>query len=520
MDGFRHPKQEQLGLSLGLILAAGVELAVGPALAWRNGMVFVNLKMAADQGKRSSGARWLAAALLLCCMGGCLWAGVPAVLGQSSGSQAPSGQGQASPPQPVQNSTNSQSNSIPDAPSAVQPPAATPAPPEPSPIPKPEEKKPVERDPWTNQPINKPPATDPGAAPGEATSAPPPMPPVRTVPPGSSAKPGAGAQQELYTLVVRPTFVQVPVSVKDRGGRMVDGLLSTDFTVKENGIPQKLTFFTADPFALSVAIVLDLGMPDAAVQNVNQTFPALVGAFAPYDEVALYTYSSTVSEVKDFAGATQKLASLLNQMKTERGSNNGVPVLSGPLAPNGPIINGVPVGSPTEPVYTPSKDAHVLNDAILRAAIDLRKRDRTRRKIIFVISDGREYGSKASYNDVKRVLLTNEIQVQAVSVGNAALPVYDKIERLHLPLQGYGDILPKYASATGGGEYRELTRNSIEDMYAQIMSEARNQYLLGYTPGTPKTPTSVAYRDIEVLVHRQGLKVTAKTGYYSALSTR
>ncbi len=86
----------------------------------------------------------------------------------------------------------------------------------------------------------------------------------------------------------------------------MDGLLPTDFTVKENGVEQKLSFFTADPFGLSVAIVLDLGMPDAEVQKVNQTFSALVGAFAPYDEVALYTYSSTVSQVSDFAGATRE----------------------------------------------------------------------------------------------------------------------------------------------------------------------------------------------------------------------
>jgi len=340
------------------------------------------------------------------------------------------------------------------------------------------------------------------------------MPPVKTVPPGSSAKPGPSGQEQLYTLKVHTNFVQVPVTVKDHDGRRVDGLLSTDFTVKENGTPQKLSFFTADPFALSVAIVLDMGMSDAEVQKVNQTFPALVGAFAPYDEVALYTYSSTVSEVSDFAGVTQKMTALLNQIKTERGRENGVPVMSGPLAPNGPIINGVPVGSPTEPVYTPPKESHVLNDAILQAALDLRKRDRARRKIIFVISDGREYGSKASYRDVLRVLLSNEVQIQAVSVGSGALPVYDKIERLHLPHEGYGDILPRYASATGGSEYRELSRSSIEEMYAQVMSEARSQYTLGYTPVAPKTPTSNPYRSIEVVVHRPGLKIYAKDGYY------
>jgi VWFA-related protein len=481
---------------------------------WKERMVFVDRETAAGNRKRWSVAKWLAAAMFL----GCLCASVPAIQGQSSGSQTSpsqaSGQGQAPPAQsPAQNAAGN--NDIPDAPTVQPPSENTPPPP---PIPKPEEKKPVERDPWTNQPINKPPASDAGAGPGEETSAPPPMPPVKTLPPGSSKL--SPAQEQLYTLVVHPTFVQVPVTVKDRDGRRVDGLLSTDFIVKENGTAQKLSFFTADPSALSVAIVLDLGMPDEAVQKVNQTFPALVGAFAPYDEVALYTYSGTVSEVSDFAGATQKLTALLNQMKTERGHNDGVPVLSGPLA-NGPTINGVPLGSPTEPVYTPPKEAHVLNDAILQAALDLSKRDRTRRKIIFVISDGREFGSKASYSDVLKLLLTHEIQVKAVALEGAALPVYGKLERLHLPGQGYGNLLPKYTWATGGDmPYKELSRNAIEEIYAQVMSEARNQYTLGYTPARPKIPTAVAYRSIEVLVDHPGLKISAKDGYYPALAPR
>jgi VWFA-related protein len=162
-----------------------------------------------------------------------------------------------------------------------------------------------------------------------------------------------------------------------------------------------------------------------------------------------------------------------------------------------------------------------LNDAILRAALDLSKRDRKRRKIIFVISDGREYGSEASYRDVLRVLLSNEIQVKAVAVGSAALPVYGKVERLHLPREGYGDILPKYVSATGGSPvYTELTLSAIQDTYAKAMSDARNQYTLGYTSARPKTPTASPYRSIEVLVNRPGLKVYARDGYYPAPAAR
>ena len=69
--------------------------------------------------------------------------------------------------------------------------------------------------------------------------------------------------------------------MKDHDGRPVDGLLSTDFIVKENGVVQKLSFFTADPFALSVAIVLDTGMSDSELQKVNRTFSGAGGGIRP-----------------------------------------------------------------------------------------------------------------------------------------------------------------------------------------------------------------------------------------------
>jgi len=206
---------------------------------------------------------------------------------------------------------------------------------------------------------------------------------------------------------------------------------------------------------------------------------------------------------------------VLNEMKLVRGHANGPPVLGGPLGPQGPTVNGLPVGGPpVQPVNTPPREAHVLNDAILRAALDLSRRERTRRKVIFVISDGRELGSKASYRDVLRVLETRDIQVRAVVVDSGALPIFRQVEKLHMPRQGYSNLLPKYVYATcGERDLDRLSRNSIEDAYAQITSEARNQYTLGYSP-KPVTGAS-AYRTVEVLVDKKGLKVAAKDGYYA-----
>lgn len=348
-----------------------------------------------------------------------------------------------------------------------------------------------------------------------STTPPPPMPPVRTVPAGSV--PRDASTGEGYTITVTKNVVTVPVTVKDSEGRLVAGLLAKDFSVLENGQKQTLEFFTSDPFALSAAVVFDTGMADVGLRKVQETLSALQGAFSQFDEVAIYTYSSTVGRVSDFTSVGKELTAVLNEVKSYSGANNGPPVTSGPLGPQGPYINGRPIDSPVNPVSTPPKVARVLNDAVLMAARDLSKRDRARRKIIFIVSDGREQGSTASYKDTLKVLLTQNITVYAVGVEGAAIPIYDRLQRIHLPktgaLLGYSDILPKYVSATGGGTvHAELTQSDIERAYAQAIGDARNQYTLAYSP---KSGIG-SYRQIEVRVRGRGsdLKVYAKDGYY------
>jgi VWFA-related protein len=342
------------------------------------------------------------------------------------------------------------------------------------------------------------------------------MPPVRTVPAGSVPKDADTGQDVNYTITINPTLVMVPVTVKDSEGRLVEGLLPKDFSVLENGQLQTLKFFTSDPFALSAAVIFDTGMSDVGLKKVQETLSALQGAFSQFDEVAIYTYSSTAGQVSDFTSVGRELTVTLNMVKQYSGANNGVPVTSGPLGPQGPVINGRPVDFPVDPVSTPPKVARVLNDAILLAARDLSKRPRDHRKIIFIISDGREQGSTASYKDTLKVLLTQNITVYAIGIEGAAIPIYDRLQRIHLPktaaVMGYSDILPKYVNATGGGTvYNELSQTTIERAYANAIGEARNQYTLGYSPKS----SIGGYRDINVQVRHVGaVKVYAKAGYY------
>jgi len=390
---------------------------------------------------------------------------------------------------------------IPDAPSASRPPQPFPSTP---PTAEPDAPPSNEQPPSETNP-GKPPSRDsePQPAPDAKPLA------TTTVPPRSQTH--SGAEDELYKIVSNVNQVVVPVLVKDDSGRLINGLLPKDFSVYEDGVKQKLNFFSSDPLPLSAAVILDLGMPDTAVQKVNRTFPALEGAFSQFDEVSIYTYSSTVSKAKDFAAAGQSLTAVLNELKTKRGRNSGPPVLGGPLGPQGPVVNGRPLDPSSPTVITPPRESHMMNDAIVKAAMDLSKRDRARRKIIFVISDGREYGSDASYADTLKVLLSHGIQVYGVGVEGSAIPGYNKLAKLHLPGYGYSDILPKYANATGGEIFTEFSREAIEGAYARALGDARNQYTLGYV--TRLTPSS-AHREIEVRVARPDVKVTAREGYY------
>jgi VWFA-related protein len=414
---------------------------------------------------------------------------------------------------------------IPDAPSASRP-IPPPAPPSPRPGAEDQttpDEPPADSGAGVTTGSKELPRTAPDST-GEKTDekpAPPPMPEVKTIPAGSVPR-DVETGQDLYTIRVTKNVVLVPVTVKDSEGRLVGGLLPKDFSVLESGKVQKLEFFTSDPFALSAAVVLDTGMADVGLKKVQETLSALQGAFSQFDEIGIYTYSSTVGRVSDFTSVGKQLTAVLNEVKGYSGANNGPPVTSGPLGPQGPIINGRPIDSPVTPVSTPPKVARVMNDAILLAARDLAKRDRARRKIIFVISDGREQGSTASYADTLKVLLTQGITVYAVGVEGAAIPIYDRLQRIHLPktraLLGYSDILPKYVSATGGEVYDELAQAEIERAYARAIGDARNQYTLGYSP----TKGIGGYRQIEVRVRGRGgdLKVYAKDGYYPLPTAR
>ena len=324
-----------------------------------------------------------------------------------------------------------------------------------------------------------------------------------------------------YVIHAKVNFVEIPFTVKDNKGHEVPGLTWRDVRIYENNLRQSPALFTTDAFPLSVALVIDQSLGFDNMAKVNNSLGALQGAFTAYDEVALFTYNNGPRMVTDFtAGPSARLTQALDRSKSTGREMAYIP--GGGLNQNIAYNNGADSyidpntnqthGRSIVGIQNPPRDVHTLNDAILAAGTALAKTPTGRRRIIYVISDGKEYGSTAKMSEVIKYLNTNKIAVFGTLVGDSALPVTGFLDRMHLPLMMRDNVLPAYAIATGGNFDGEFRQKGIENSFAKIAEEVRTQYTIGYYTHEPFIDGK--YRSVEVKVLRPNLTVISKPGYW------
>jgi VWFA-related protein len=333
--------------------------------------------------------------------------------------------------------------------------------------------------------------------------------------------PPAGQGPQAFTLTVRTNFVEIPFTVKDNKGNLVAGISPREVRIYENNLRQQPALFTTDAFPLSVALVIDQSMTFDNMAKVNNSLGALQGAFTPYDEIAVFTYNNGPRMVTAFtAGPSARLTQALERSKQT--GREPMMYSSGPLSQNININGGqdrytdpnTNSSHGTSQLAIPNvpREVHTLNDAILEAATELAKTKPGRRRIVYVISDGKEYGSKAKYSEVVKYLNTNKIAVFGTLVGDSALPVVGFLDRMHVPLQMRDNYLYAYAKQTGGNFDGEFRQKGIETSFAKIAEEVRTQYTIGYYTHEPFIDGK--YRSVEVKVMRPNLTVISKPGYW------
>jgi Ca-activated chloride channel homolog len=276
--------------------------------------------------------------------------------------------------------------------------------------------------------------------------------------------------QETPTIRVDVNLVRVIATVKNRAGELVGSLQKGDFEVLDRGVLQEIAVFerqTEQP--LSVALMLDVSGSTAKdlkyeTDSASRFLRALLAEGNPEDQVALYTFNYQVTCEQNY---THNYATLERKLKTLHGDAGTA-----------------------------------LYDAIFLAAEELENRQG--RKVIVVVTDGGD----TTHSDWRKSL--NQAQfADAVIYPVVVVPITNDAGRNI----GGEHMLQFLAANTGGKTFMPSGAAELDRAFADIITELRTQYLLGFYP--KNVPLSKeTFHQLQVRVKRPELQVSARNGYY------
>ncbi len=292
----------------------------------------------------------------------------------------------------------------------------------------------------------------------------------------ASAQGGAavGSQTPLATFRSAVEVVTISASVRTRGGKVVRDLGRGDFEVLDTGVSVALKDFYAGESPISLAILLDISGSMAVGGNITRAREAVAMAAMNLrtgsDEVALFTFDSTLRQVIDFTTQLQIFERL--------------------------DLTGTPWG------ITSLYDA--IGDTARRAALRS-----NRHRALLVITDGVDTGSRLTAAAVSGIASSIDVPVYLLAVVNPAdHPEGEHEARASDDRRVQQTSLVDLARWTGGDTHFASVPSHTSVALQSILGELRHQYLLTFEPG--ERP---GWHPLEVRIRKKNMVVHARGGY-------
>jgi VWFA-related protein len=361
---------------------------------------------------------------------------------------------------------------------------------------------------------------DAGALRAQAPEGPmPPRPgqPVQQVPPNAQAK-----------LKVQVALVNMPVTVRNAKGDMVNDLDAKDFRITDNGVEQKISHFDLGGDPISLVILIETSSRiEPLLPGMRKTgilFTQTV--MGPEGEAAVVGFNDAVDKLQDFTSDGDAIENVVANLRT---------------------------GTSGSRLY----DAMAVGVDMLSGRMPQPTADRPgRRRVMLVMSETVDAGSEAKLGEVLRKAQLANVTIYSVGLsttrselkgkprdnqptpiappGIMTLPAppgtvqtpagQDIASASGVDLLGLAIWAVQHADnkvkdhamevacvATGGMHLSTYKDRTIEKVIDEIGGELHSQYTISYAPSDSD---AIGYHEIKVDVDRKNLKVRTRPGYY------
>lgn len=134
---------------------------------------------------------------------------------------------------------------------------------------------------------------------------------------GQSGEEKPQQDQQQPSIKIGTNLVTVPVIVTDRYGRFATGLTRNEFTLREEGSPQKIEDFSSTEAPFSVALLIDTSR---STQNqlgkIRKAALTFIRQLLPNDRVMVVSFDEKVRFVSDFTNDHATLERAVKSLKT------------------------------------------------------------------------------------------------------------------------------------------------------------------------------------------------------------
>ena len=299
----------------------------------------------------------------------------------------------------------------------------------------------------------------------------------------------------------------IAVEVTDKRGDGVRGLTPADFTLLENGHPQKIAFFGTEEQPISLTILLDSSGSMKSTQKLKRAqelLRPLLRGNVRWDEISLVPFTNQIGPFVPLTLEQRLNPPLVQLLSDTRKTSSG---------------SGAPPEFPREfvPAWRRAAEPFALSsmhggtalyDAV--AASICRLRGTNIRQAVVVITDGADQNSRLRIDQLIGLVQSSRPQIFMIGfVGQGEADYYrsngEKVtlvsgREVDNPLRAFQRI----AKESGAEAFFPASERELKRVLDRILGMLRAQYTLAYYPENIEK-----LRRIQVKVQRSGVTVRA-----------